>query len=491
MKRYQVLALLPFLAFFSCTEKTTAPPQKPNVLFIAVDDLRPELGVFEKNYVHSPNIDRLAQEGILFKKHFVNMPTCGASRYSLLSGKWPRTRAGISNTAIAELIAKKSDGSEAESFVHQLRKNNYYTVGIGKISHYVDGKIMPQNRTEVKGWELPHSWDEMLLDVGKWGGSWGVFFGYADGSNRNDRNKEVKPYEAADVEDEGYPDGLTANLAIKKLAELKEKEQPFFLGVGFFKPHLPFNAPKKYWDMYEREEIPLSPNPGIPENIHLASLHASGEFNQYKLGEEKNSLEKPLSDAYARKLRHGYLACVSYTDALIGKVLDALEETGLADNTIVVLWGDHGWHLGDQRIWGKHTLFDRALHSPLIIRMPGGEGKGQTREEVVSTTDIYPTLMQLTGTPRPEGLDGRELSKLWEEGNPVWENHAWSYFRQGISLRTEQYRLTKYFREAAPQIELYDHQADPFEAKNIATTRPTFTDSLLKVLEKGNTGLYD
>lgn len=491
MKRYYLLLLLPFLACFSCLEKTKAPTEKPNLLFIAVDDLRPELGAYGKSYVHSPNIDRLGKEGILFKKHFVNMPTCGASRYSLLSGKWPRSQAGLRNTAIQELIAKKSDGSEAESFVHQLRRNAYYTVGIGKISHYVDGKIMPQNQAEVKGWELPHSWDEMLLDVGKWRGSWGVFFGYADGSNRNDRKKEVKPYETADVEDEGYPDGLTANLAIKKLKELKEKEQPFFLGVGFFKPHLPFNSPKKYWDLYEREEIPLSPNPGIPEDIHLASLHASGEFNQYKLGEEKNSLEKPLSDEYARKLRHAYLACVSYMDALIGKVLDALEETGLADNTIVVLWGDHGWHLGDQRIWGKHTLFDRALHSPLIIRLPKGEDGGQQIEEVVSTTDIYPTLMQLTGTARPEGLDGRDMSRLWTDEDAAWDNHAWSYFRQGISLRTEQYRLTKYFREEAPQIELYDHQADPFETKNMTASRRVLTDSLLEVLEKGNTGLYD
>ncbi|MDW3649800.1 MAG: sulfatase [Bacteroidia bacterium] len=491
MKWLNLLLILPFLAAFSCLEKVEEAAAKPNVLFIAVDDLRPELGAYGKSYVKSPHIDRLAKDGLLFRNHFVNMPTCGASRYSLLSGKWPRSLTGLRNTAIQELIASKKEGPEPESFVHQFRKNDYYTVGIGKITHYVDGKIMPQNKKEVKGWELPNSWDEMLLDVGKWGSSWGVFFGYADGSNRNDKEKEVKPYEAADVEDEGYPDGLTANLAIRKLRELKDKKQPFFLGVGFFKPHLPFNAPKKYWDLYEPNEIPLSPNPGIPENIHLSSLHESGEFNQYKLGEEKNSLEKPLSDQYARKLRHAYLACVSYTDALIGKVLHALEEEGLADNTIVVLWGDHGWHLGDQRVWGKHTLFDRALKSPLIIRLPGGKQGGKEFDQVVSTTDIYPTLMDLCGLESPKGLDGRELATLWTDEQPQWESHAWSYFRKGISLRTDRYRISKYFREQEPQIELYDHEADPYEQVNIAAENAVRVDSLLQLLEKGNTGLYD
>ncbi|MEL6253645.1 MAG: sulfatase [Bacteroidota bacterium] len=491
MKYLKLLLLIPFFVTYACVEKVVEKPRKPNVLFIAVDDLRPELGVYGKSYVKSPNIDRLAKEGILFRNHFVNMPTCGASRYSLLSGKWPRSSVALRNTAIQELIAKREESSEPESFVHQLRKNDYYTVGIGKITHYVDGKIMAQNTTEVKGWELPNSWDEMLLDVGKWGSSWGVFFGYADGSNRNDMKKEVKPYEAADVDDKGYPDGLSANLAIKKLKELKEKDEPFFLGVGFFKPHLPFNAPKKYWDLYDRESIPLSPNPGIPENISLASLHPSGEFNQYKLGEEKNSLEKPLSDKYARKLRHAYLACVSYTDALVGKVLDALEKEGLAENTIVVLWGDHGWHLGDQRVWGKHTLFDRALHSPLIIRLPGGKQGGKEIEKVVSTTDIYPTLMDLCGVERPGGLDGRELATLWENENPEWDSHAWSYFRKGITLKTEQYRICKYFREQEPQVELYDHSIDPYEQINVAGENPALVDSLLLVLEKGNTGLYD
>ncbi|MCP4977949.1 MAG: sulfatase-like hydrolase/transferase, partial [Maribacter sp.] len=202
--------------------------------------------------------------------------------------------------------------------------------------------------------------------------------------------KVVKPYEAGDVDDEGYVDGLTTNLAITKLRELKKREEPFFLGVGFFKPHLPFNAPKKYWDLYDRAEIPLSPNPSIPENINTQSLHGSGEFNQYKLTDEKASLSKAVSDDYAKKLRHAYLAGVSYIDAQVGKVLSELRSLGLDKNTIVVVWGDHGWHLGDQRVWGKHTLFENALKSALIIKTPEKNLNKKSINSIIETVDIYP-----------------------------------------------------------------------------------------------------
>jgi len=278
----------------------------------------------------------------------------------------PKTTGYLSNEACRTYISGKPETKYPKTFIHHLRRNGYYTVGIGKISHYVDGLLYGYTDPVGTEYELPHSWDEMLLDDKKWGSGHNAFFGYANGTNRNTLNKEVKPYECADVPDTAYVDGLTANLAIKKLRELKMKNQPFFLGVGFFKPHLPFNSPKKYWDLYDESKLPLSPTPFIPENVNKASLHNSGEFNQYKLGEEKASLEAPVSDAYARKLRHAYFACVSFTDAQIGKVLTELDKLELAENTIVVLWGDHGWHLGDHLVWGKHTIFERALKSPLI-----------------------------------------------------------------------------------------------------------------------------
>lgn len=484
-----IIGLIVFSIICACGEKEEVV-KKPNVLFICCDDMRPELGCFGKDYVVSPNIDKLASSGYLFTNHFVNIPTCGASRHCLLTGQLPVSVAYLSNYISANTLAGQPEKEIPETFIHQLKRNGYYTVGIGKISHHPDGYVYGYLEPKSDKLELPHSWDEMLLDDKKWGSGHNAFFGYANGTNRNTLNKEVKPYECADVADTAYVDGLTANLAIKKLRELKKKGQPFFLGVGFFKPHLPFTAPKKYWDLYNEDELPLSPTPFIPENVNKASLHESGEFNQYKLGEEKASLEAPVSDAYARKLRHAYFACVSFTDAQIGKVLSELENQGLTDNTIVVLWGDHGWHLGDHLVWGKHTIFERALKSPLIIRLPKNKG-GETIQQVVSTTDIYPTLMELCGTPANYPLDGKSLTDLMKNPNDKnWRNTAYSYYRKGISVRTPRYRLTKYFRKQQPVIELYDHQEDPFESKNIAAENPNIVERLMPVLEKGNTGLY-
>jgi arylsulfatase A-like enzyme len=341
-----------------------------------------------------------------------------------------------------------------------------------------------------KEYELPHSWDEMLLDAGKWGTGWNAFFGYADGENRQSMNKQVKPYEMADVPDTGYPDGLITDQALGKLRELAKKDAPFFLGVGFFKPHLPFNAPKKYWDMYNEEEIPLSPNPYIPENVNKASLHGSGEFNGYQLGDEKASLEGPVSDEYARKLRHAYFACVSYIDAQVGKLLAELEEQGLSENTVVVIWGDHGWHLGDHLVWGKHTIFDRALKSAFIVNVPG-KTEGNSITKIVSTTDIYPTLIELSGIEMPHQTDGRSLVPLLNNSAVDWEEASYGYFRNGVSLRTGRYRLTKYFREDEPSIELFDYQNDPHETVNIADENSEVVDQLLLLWEKGNTGLYE
>ena len=344
--------------------------KRPNVLFIFVDDLRPDLGCYGNEIIKTPNIDKLAGQGTLFTKHYVQVPTCGASRYSLLTGTIPQHMDQISNEAIRTYISGKPEGEKPETFIHQLRRNGYYTVGIGKVSHYIDGLYGYGEDSKNAPPELPHSWDKNIFNAGQWKDGWDAFFAYADGSSRITKQREVKPYEAGDVGDTGYPDGLSAELALGQLDSLAQSQKPFFLGVGFFKPHLPFNAPKKYWDMYDESQIPLTASPGIPENVNLASLHDSPEFNRYKLGEEHPVLNHPASDAYARKIKHAYYAAVSYTDAQIGKLLDKLKEKGLDKNTIVVLWGDHGWQLGDHQVWGKHTLFEKALRSPLIVKNP-------------------------------------------------------------------------------------------------------------------------
>lgn len=474
---------------FACNEQVEL--QKPNVLFIAIDDLRPELGCYGSDYIKSPNIDKLASQGFLFKNHFVNVPTCGASRHSLLTGQLPVTRDHVKNSITSLTTSLQEEQEIPETFIHHLKRNGYYTVGIGKITHHPDGYVYGYLDEESEQLELPYSWDEMLMNDEKWGSGHNAFFGYADGTNRHTHDKNVKPYEMADVPDEAYPDGLTANLAVEKLREMKDKDQPFFLGVGFFKPHLPFTAPKKYWDLYDEDEIPLPPFSAIPENSSMASLHKSGELNQYKLGEEKASLDGPVSDDYTRKLRHAYFACVSFVDAQVGKVITELEKLGLAENTIIVLWGDHGWHLGDHLVWGKHTVFERSLNSALIIKMPKTH-RGQTIKKIVSSTDIYPTLMELCSTPVDHSLDGKSLLNLMKDpGDSLWRNSAFSYYRNGISVRTDRYRLTKYYRDEMPEFELYDHLKDPNETKNIASENPGLVDELMLILEQGNTGLFE
>ncbi len=484
------IPLFGFAAQQTDPNRNVAP--KPNILFICVDDLRPELGCYDAEYVHSPNIDRFAEKGFVFTNHFATVPTCGASRFGLLTGMLPRTKGQISNDAIRAFISSQPESPRPETFIHHLRRNGYYTVGVGKISHYVDGLLYGYADEVGKQRELPYSWDEMVFDAGKWSTGWNAFFGYADGTNRQSRSNQVQPFENADVGDDGYPDGLTANLAIQKLKQLRQKDEPFFLGVGFFKPHLPFNAPAEYAKLYNVDSIPLTPSPDIPEGINPASLHASREFNRYLAGEEQASLDHPVSDAYQRRVRMAYLAAVSYVDTQIGKVLDELNRSGLAENTIVVIWGDHGWHLGDYRVWGKHTLFERALKSVLIMRVPGKTDSGGKIDRIVSSVDIYPTLMELCGVEMDFDVDGNSMSMLLDDGkDPAWKDEAWGYYNRGVTVRTPRYRFTKYFRSEEPSVELYDHVSDPWENRNAAMENPETVRKFLPLVEKKAAGFYD
>ena len=489
MKRF-FYGFFVLLLAVSCSVKDQKKEQRYNVLFIAIDDLRPELGCYGNKLIKSPNIDKLASESVLFTHHYVQVPTCGASRYSMLTGLLPKNRDALSNEASVINLTHKQESEKPETFIHYLRQNGYYTVGIGKISHYPDGYVYGYLKPKSNVRELPYSWDEMLFNPGKWGTGHNAFFGYANGTNRNTLKRMVKPYERGEVDDTGYVDGLTAELAIQKLKELKKKDKPFFLGVGFFKPHLPFNAPAKYWDMYDEKDIPLAPVRKIPENVSPSSLHNSGEFNGYKLGDEKASLKKPVSEEYERKLRHAYFACVSYVDAQVGKVLDELKELGLDKNTIVVVWGDHGWHLGDQLVWGKHTIFERAVKSTLIMHVPGMGVKSVKSDDIVSTVDIYPTISELCGLAPPGWVDGKSLVPLLKGDDENRDNAAFSYYRNGISMRTADYRFTVYFRNKKKVFELYDHTGTDIEAVNIAGEHPELVEKLLAKWKKGNTGLY-
>ena len=481
--KYLVLTLCALI--FSCKlgSKTNTNKQ-PNILFIAVDDLRPELGIYGNKVVKSPNIDKLAKEGSFFTRHYVQVPTCGASRFSLMTGLRPRKRIHIDNSVFYSEMANQDEKELPESFVHYLRRNNYTTVGIGKLSHSVDGLVYgyEEKPSDIK--EMPHSWDRFIFNPGKWETGWNAFFGYASGENRQGLKGQVKPYESADVDDEDYPDGLILKSALQELKKLKSKQNPFFLGVGFFKPHLPFNAPKKYWELYERSEIQVAPDPFVPENINPKSLGKMGEFYNYRLSDEKPTFDKPVSNQYSRKLIHGYYASISYVDNLIGRLLLELKELDLDKNTMVILWGDHGWHLGNDLKWGKHTLFERSLKSSLIIKLPRLKHASKAINSIVESVDLYPTILDFCGLDPPYKLDGISLINTILTGKTEEGRRAYSYWKDGISLRTGKYRLTKFFREEEPKIELFDYFNDPEENINISDNRKKIVDSLMPFLNK-------
>ena len=490
LKNKWILISLLLLVIACESERQVSKLKTPNVLFIAVDDLRPELGIYGNQVVKSPNIDQLAREGSFFSRHYVQVPTCGASRYSLMTGLRPRKKIHIDNRAFYSEMANQDEKDQPESIVHHFRRNGYTTVGVGKLSHSVDGLVYgyKEKPSDVK--EMPHSWDRFIFNPGKWKTGWNAFFAYANGENRQSLNGLVKPYESIDIADNGYPDGLILNSAVKELKKLKAENKPFFLGVGFFKPHLPFNAPKKYWDLYERSLIPIASDPLIPKNVHPKSLGKMGEFYNYKLSDEKPTLEKPVSDDYARKLIHGYYASISYVDHLIGKLLKELKALDLDKNTLIVLWGDHGWHLGNDRKWGKHSLFERSLKSALIVKLPGVNHASKEIKTIVETVDLYPTLLDFCGIVKPYELDGKSLVELIQTGKSNHRNRAFGFWKNGVSLKSDRYRLTKFFRKEEPKIELYDHLFDPEENINIAFDHQKTVDSLMPALEKVTPEFY-
>ena len=475
-----ILSILP-----SCkkTDKYLKKGEKPNILFICVDDLRPELGCYGKNYIHSPNIDQLASSGCTFTNHYTTAPSCGPSRESLLTGLCPKTQQHLHNYHMQDVNSQRKEQSTPESFVHNFKRNGYYTVGIGKISHSPNGKI-----DKKPFYEMPYSWDEMLVAESKWKGRAAQVLAYADGRDRFKLKFKTKPYECADVDDEGYPDGLNAQLALKKIDELNQKDQAFFLAVGFFKPHLPFNSPKKYWDLYSRDKIEISPIPDKPKDTSDKFLHKSWElFDRYLESDEMGGIGIRISDKYAKKLRHAYFAAVSYIDAQVGKVLNKLKETDLLKNTIIVLWGDHGWHLGDHTIWGKHSLFNISLNSPLIISCPGKQKDIKSRS-LISTVDIYPTLCELAGIPAPKNLDGISFTKALDNPEYQTRKSVLSYWHNSISIKNQDYRLLTYSFKNDVEYALFDHKEDIIESRNIAKNNSKIVSSLLKEISETNKG---
>ena len=306
----------------------------------------------------------------------------------------------------------KMDRYVPVSFAHLFRRHGYRTVSIGKVSHEPGGTMPPEYQVH----QVPFSWDVATAPAGQWKNPWRAFFAYAGGAAYNRVISWVKkepprlPLEAADVPDDGYPDALIAQAGIQQLRDLTSRGGPFLLAVGFFKPHLPHNAPKKYWDLYDADEIGLASNPAPPKGIDPAiSLHQSYELTAHYHwpGGRGN-----ISPDEANRQRHAYFACVSYVDAQIGKLLDEYRRLGLEENTVVVLWSDHGWHLGEHGIFCKATNFEVATRSPLLIRVPGMPQPGEPADGLVETVDLYPTLAELCNLSPPAGLAGTDRKSV-------------------------------------------------------------------------------
>jgi len=418
-----------------------------NVLFIAVDDLRPELNCYGKTHMHTPNMDRLAARGTLFEKAYCMVPTCGASRASMMTGIRPTPTRFINHLSRAD-----EDAPNATTMNSHFKQHGYTTASLGKVFHH------PQDSN--KGWSRP-AWRQKHSP----GRSYYLPENVKKRANaKNVPGKKNGPaYEIADVPDDQYPDAEVAAKAIRRLKQLKHQGNPWFMVVGFYRPHLPFVVPKKYWDLYPRDTIRLPENNYIPEHAPQVSIHNNGELRHYTDIPQKG----PVSKDTAINLIRGYYASVSFVDAQIGRVVQALNKTGQSDNTIIVLWSDHGWNLLEHTLWQKHSCYETSLQIPLIVAVPGKDPE-QRSPALIESIDLYPTLCELTGIPTPEHTQGTSFVPLLDNPLKPWKTHAVSRIQQGDSIRTQRYRYTNYTKNGKHIGHmLYDHDTDPQENVSI------------------------
>ncbi len=427
-----------------------ADSTRPNVLFIAVDDLRPQLACYGAEQMHSPCFDAFAQRAVLFERAYCMVPTCGASRASLLTGVRPAPARFVSYTARAD-----QDTPQATTLNTHFKHNGYTTISLGKVFHFPDDN---RDGWSEKPWR-PTASDYHNPEVQE--------AAIAEHRAKYPERKQVRgmPYEASDDPDETYRDYETASKAIEYLPRFADGKEPFFLGVGFNKPHLPFCAPQRYWDLYDADAIELPANDGPPIDAPNGAVHASGELRAYATIPPTG----PVSLETARQLIHGYYACVSFVDAQFGRLMASLDESGLADNTIVVIWGDHGWQLGEHGMWNKHSCFETSMHAPLMVQAPGiAAGRTGSLTEFI---DIYPTLCELASLERPTHLEGVSLVPWLRDPSMPGKPFAVGRFQAGDTIRSDGLRYTEYRSKGGAGgltgRMLYDHVADPHENRNV------------------------
>jgi iduronate 2-sulfatase len=476
------LALLFGLLLFGGSIRISPAAARPNVLFIVVDDLRTTLGCYGDATALTPNIDRLAARGLLFTRAYAQQAVCNPSRQSFLSGRRPDAIRVWNLTSHFRQTAP-----DVVSLPEHFKRHGYVTQGVGKIYHD------PAEMQDAPSWSLPATFNVLAKKED-----------YLLPENQAPPDKpqrKMAAAEAADAPDDAYPDGKVADAAAAALGELKTRGQPFFLAVGFRKPHLPFSAPKKYWDLYDRAKIPEPGRETPPQNAPEIALHDWPELRGY--GDVAK--QGPLAREKAMELRHGYYASVSYTDAQVGKVIDELDRLKLTEKTVVVLFSDHGFHLGDSGLWCKDTVYEAATRAPLLLSALGGVSRraGGRTDALVELIDLYPTLAELCGLPPPDKLDGRSMVPLLRDPKLSWKTAAYSQFprpwaassaqpprRMGYSVRTDRFRYVEWRDFKTGELlarELYDYPAGATETINLASD-PAYADQvtvLSSELKKG------
>lgn len=463
--------------------------ERPNVLLILVDDLKPALGCYGDRAARTPNIDALAARSLKFELAYCNQAVCAPSRFTLMLGSHS-TSTGLYGLG-SELREVLPD---AVTLPQHFSSHGYCTESLGKVFHIGHG-----NHGDPKSFLVPHFHEKVIeyldstsTDGGKLTREEAYFTNQKLGQIRS--LPRGAAFESPVAWDADYADGRVAAEAIRRLRNAKQRlakrQTPFFITVGFARPHLPFSAPQRYWDLHDPQKLPQPEHEELPADAPAVAGKRGGEINNYKPVPE----QQPISGDLRRKLIHGYYASVSFVDAQIGKVINELDRLDLASNTIVVLWGDHGFHLGDLGIWTKHTNYEQANRIPLIIHAPGTTTANSSTRQLAESVDIFPTLAELAGIPAPAGpqpINGKSLVPVLRDPTARVRDHAFHAYpkrKLGRAIRTERYRLVQWKQisaaEDTAEYELYDYKADPLETRNLVSSAPRVVKRLKAILAR-------
>ena len=400
--------------------------KKQNILFISIDDFRPKISSYGETKMITPNIDKLASEGLQFNNAYTNIAVCGASRASLMTGIRPSLNRFNDFSTRAQV-----DTPQAISLNQLFMDNGYETISYGKIYHHSDD--FQQHWSEKDKGQIQSDFqDPKSIER-------------VNNAEKGEYGNKNLTYEYPDVDDYAYNDGKITKKAVNKLKLLKETNQPFFMAVGYVSPHLPFIQPKKYWDMYDHDSIQLADNSYQPENSPFIAIEA--QHNSAEL--RKNYLDIPaqgkLDDDLARNLIHGYYASVSYMDALIGELIKELDDLGLRDNTTIILWSDHGYFLGEHGFWCKHSTFHEAVKIPFIMSSPG-YAKNQITDSFTELVDVYPTLCELANITPPTYIHGKSLTPVLKNPSIQLKDEIYTRYKQGEAVIDANYSYTEFYR---------------------------------------------